>query len=70
MLIGWAKIEHLRFKDKPRRKGNSAVTDKEVAKKYNLQESQLIQLRLEKSVIVHFSDKGAISLITGFSNSN
>lgn len=70
MLIGWAKIEHLRFKDKPRRKGSSAVTDKEVAKKYNLQESQLVQLRLEKSVVVHFSDKGAISRITGFSNSN
>ena len=70
MLIGWAKIEHLRFKDKPRSKGSSAVTVREVAKKYNLQETQLIQLRLEKSVIVHFSDMGAISRITGFNNSN
>ena len=70
MLIGWAKIEHLRFKNKPRRKGSSAVTDREVAKKYNLQESQLAQLRLEKSLVVHFSDKGVISRITGFSNSN
>ena len=70
MLIGWAKIEHLRFKNKPRRKGSSAVTDRQVAKKYNLQESQLAQLRLEKSLVVHFSDKGVISRITGFSNSN
>ena len=70
ILIGWAKIEHLRFKNKPRRKDSSAVTDREVAKKYNLQEIQLVQLRLEKSVVVHFSDKGAISRITGFSNSN
>ena len=70
ILIGWAKIEHLRFKDKPRRKGASAVTVSEVAKKYNLQESQLVQLRLEKSVVVHFSDSGAISRITALSSSN
>ncbi len=70
ILIGWAKIEHLRFKDKPRRKGSVAVTDKEIAKKYNLQESQLAHLRLEKSVIVHFSEKGTIARITGFSPSN
>ena len=70
MLTGWAKIEHLRFKDKPRRKGNFAVTDREVAKKYNLQESQLVQLRLEKSVIVHFSDIGTITGITGLRHSN
>lgn len=69
-LIGWAKIEHLRFKDKPRRKGRPAVTDTEVAKKYNLQESQLIKLRLEKSIVVYFSDKGAISQIAGLSNHN
>ena len=70
LLIGWAKIEHLRFKDKPRRKGSFAVTDREVAKKYNLQESQLVQLRLEKSVMVHFSDMGTITGITGLSHSN
>jgi biofilm PGA synthesis protein PgaD len=70
ILIGWAKIEHLRFKDKPRRKGSVAVTVAEVAKKYNLQENQLTQLRLEKSVVVHFSDKGAISQITGLSRSS
>ena len=70
LLIGWAKIEHLRFKDKPRRKDSFAVTDREVAKKYNLQESQLAQLRLEKSVIVHFSDMGTITGITGLHHSN
>ena len=70
MLIGWAKIEHLRFKDKPRRKDSFAVTDREVAKKYNLQESQLAQLRLEKSVMVHFSDMGTITEITGLHHSN
>ena len=70
VLIGWAKIEHLRFKDKPRRKGSSAVTVREVAKKYNLQESQLIQLRLEKSVVIHFSDEGAISRIAAISGNN
>ena len=70
ILIGWAKIEHLRFKDKPRRKGSVAVTDKEIAKKYNLQESQLAHLRLEKSVIVHFSDRGTISGITGINHIN
>ena len=70
LLIGWAKIEHLRFKDKPRRKDSFAVTDREVAKKYNLQESQLAQLRLEKSVMVHFSDMGTITEITGLHHSN
>ena len=70
LLIGWAKVEHLRFKDKPRRKGSAAITDREVAKRYNLQESQLTQLRLEKSVVVHFSDSGAISRITGMNSRN
>ena len=70
VLIGWAKIEHLRFKDKPRRKGGTAVTVAEVAKIYNLDENQLIQLRQEKSVVVHFSDKGVMSSIAKFSRNN
>jgi biofilm PGA synthesis protein PgaD len=70
ILIGWAKIEHLRFKDKPRRKGNTAVTVAEVAHKYSIEESQLIQLRQEKSVVVHFSDKGVMSGIAKFSRNN
>ncbi len=70
ILIGWAKIEHMRFKDKPRRKGGTAVTVAEVAQKYNLEESQLIQLRQEKSVVVHFSDKGVMSGIAKFSHGN
>lgn len=70
ILIGWAKIEHLRFKDKPRRKDGNSVSVAEVAKKYNLAESQLIQLRQEKSVVVYFSDKGVMSGIAKFNRNN
>jgi len=63
-LIGWAEIERLRFKDKPRRTENQAVTVDGVAKRFNLQEDQLVQLRQKKYIIVHFSDKGLISRIT------
>lgn len=70
ILIGWAKLEHLRFKDKPRRKGSASVSAAAVAKKFKLEESQLIQLRQEKSVVVHFSDRGMMSSISKFSCNN
>jgi len=70
ILIGWAEIERIRFKDKLRRLESSDVTVDEIAKKHNLQEHQLIELRQKKSMLVHFSDKGIISEITEYNLSS
>ena len=56
----------MRFKNKLRRLDHEEVTISDIAKKYNLQENQLTQLRQKKSMIVHFSDKGAISDIVEY----
>jgi len=66
ILIGWAEIDRMRFKNKLRRLDHEEVTISDIAKKYNLQENQLTQLRQKKSMIVHFSDKGAISDIVEY----
>lgn len=64
VLIGWARIENYRFKDSVRRVGRNNVSIGEVAKTFNLQESQLTQLMQKKSVIVYFSEEGELSEIT------
>jgi biofilm PGA synthesis protein PgaD len=67
ILIGWAEINRMRFKGQLRRMGVADVTVGEVARKYNLQEHQLAELRQQKSMKVHFSDKGVISEIIEYS---
>jgi biofilm PGA synthesis protein PgaD len=61
ILIGWAEINRMRFKNKLRRMDNSEVTIDEIAEKYNLPAHKLAELRQKKSMIVHFSDKGSIT---------
>ncbi|NOU24493.1 MAG: poly-beta-1,6-N-acetyl-D-glucosamine biosynthesis protein PgaD [Methylotenera sp.] len=63
VLIGWAKIERYRFKDSIRRNGYTTVPVGEVAKVFELQESQLTELRKQKSVIVHFFDNGKLASV-------
>jgi biofilm PGA synthesis protein PgaD len=66
ILIGWAEINRMRFKGQLRRMDVLDVTVGEVARKYNLQEQHLAELRQKKSMKVHFSDNGAISEITAY----
>lgn len=63
LLIGWASVERLRFKDKQRRLGRPNVAVSDIAKKYNMQENQLLALREKKSMVVYFSEKGTISKV-------
>jgi biofilm PGA synthesis protein PgaD len=60
ILIGWAELDRMRFKDKLRRLVNNTITVGEIAKKYNMHEHELTQLRQKKSMLVHFSDDGLI----------
>ena len=69
LLIGWANVERLRFKDKQRRLGRPSVTVSDVAKIYNMQENQLLALRERKSIVVHFSDKGTINKVAEYHSS-
>jgi biofilm PGA synthesis protein PgaD len=64
ILIGWAEVNRMRFKNKLRRLDNDELSVGEVAKKYNLEVSHLSLLRQKKSIMVHFSDKGVISEIS------
>jgi biofilm PGA synthesis protein PgaD len=66
ILIGWAEVNRMRFKNQLRRMDNVDVTVYEVAEKYNIDADKLAELRQKKSMIVHFSDKGAISEITEY----
>jgi biofilm PGA synthesis protein PgaD len=66
ILIGWAELNRMRFKNQLRRMDVADVTIGEVAKKYNLQEHQLAELRQKKSMKVHFSDSGVISEINEY----
>lgn len=66
ILIGWAEVNRMRFKNKLRRLDNDELSVSEVAKKYDLEESHLTQLRQKKSIIVQFSDKGVISEISEY----
>jgi biofilm PGA synthesis protein PgaD len=61
ILIGWAELNRMRFKNQMRRMDNSEVTVDEIAEKYNLQAHKLTELRQKKSMTVYFSDHGAIS---------
>jgi poly-beta-1,6-N-acetyl-D-glucosamine biosynthesis protein PgaD len=56
----------MRFKNKLRRLDSDELSIGEVAKKYNLEVSNLSLLRQKKSIIVHFSDKGVISEISEY----
>ena len=64
ILIGWAEVNRMRFKNKVRRLDNDDLSIGEVAKKYNLEVSNLSLLRQKKSIMVNFTDKGAISEIS------
>ena len=66
ILIGWAEVNRMRFKNKLRRLDNNELSVGEVAKKYNLEVSHLTLLRQKKSVKVDFSNKGAISEISEY----
>jgi biofilm PGA synthesis protein PgaD len=66
ILIGWAELDRMRFKDKLRRLVNNTVTVEEIAKKYNMHEHELTQLRQKKSMLVHFSADGLISNINEY----
>jgi biofilm PGA synthesis protein PgaD len=70
ILIGWAELNRMRFKNQLRRMDVADVTLSEVAKKYNLHEHQLAQLRQKKSMQVHFSEKGVISGVSEYSTTN
>jgi biofilm PGA synthesis protein PgaD len=70
ILIGWAELDRMRFKDKLRRLGNNTVSVAEIAQKYNMQEHELTQLRQKKSMLVHFSDDGFISNINEYAVSS
>lgn len=61
VLIGWANLERFRFKDIHRRTAHAPTTTQEVAEKYHLEKNYLDKLRLKKSIIVYFSDKGKIT---------
>ena len=61
ILIGWAEINLMRFKNKIRRLDNNELSVDEVAKRYNLKTNHLTLLRQKKSIIVYFNDKGDIS---------
>jgi biofilm PGA synthesis protein PgaD len=63
ILIIWARIEQLRFKDKERRKAGSAVSLREVALRYKLNENQLGRIRQKKSIQVVFNASGNIDKI-------
>lgn len=67
-LIGWARIERFRFKDAIRRVDNTTISVGDIAKIFKLQESQLIQLRQKKSVIVYFSEKGQLAEISEYNH--
>lgn len=66
LLIGWAELNRMRFKNQLRRMDVADVTVGEVARKYNIQEHQLTELRQKKSMKVHFSDNGVISEINEY----
>lgn len=66
LLIGWAELNRMRFKNQLRRTDVADVTVGEVARKYNIQEHQLTELRQKKSMKVHFSDNGVISEINEY----
>ena len=66
ILIGWAEVNRMRFKNKLRRLDNNELSVGEVAKKYNLEVSHLTLLRQKKFVKVDFSAKGGISEISEY----
>ena len=66
ILIGWAELNRLRFKNQLRRNDVADVTVGEVARKYKINEHQLAELRQKKSMKVHFSDDGVISDINEY----
>lgn len=66
ILIGWAELERMRFKDKLRRLVNNVVTVGEIAEKYNMHEHELTEFRQKKSIFVHFSADGLISNINEY----
>ena len=66
ILIGWAEVNRMRFKNKLRRLDNNVLSVGEVAKKYNLEVSHLTLLRQKKSIKVDFSAKGGISEISEY----
>jgi biofilm PGA synthesis protein PgaD len=66
ILIGWAELDRMRFKDKLRRLVNNTVTVGEIAQKYNMHEDDLTQLRQKKSMLVLFSEDGFISNINEY----
>lgn len=61
VLIGWAEINRMRFKNQMRRMDSSEVSIDEVAEKYNIDADKLADLRQKKYMTVYFSDKGDIS---------
>ncbi|MDI1298490.1 poly-beta-1,6-N-acetyl-D-glucosamine biosynthesis protein PgaD [Methylotenera sp.] len=61
ILIGWAEINRMRFKNRIRRLDNNELSVAEVAEKYNLDTYHLTLLRQKKSITVHFNEKGGIS---------
>lgn len=61
ILIGWAELNRMRFKNQLRRTDNVDVTVYEVAEKYDLDADKLTELRQKKSMTVYFSDNGSIS---------
>jgi biofilm PGA synthesis protein PgaD len=70
ILIGWAELERMRFKDNLRRLMNNDITVGEVAQKYNMHEHELAHFRQKKSMLIHFSDDGLISNINEYTAAN
>jgi biofilm PGA synthesis protein PgaD len=66
ILISWAEVNRMRFKNKFRRLDNNELTVGEVAKKYNLDVAHLVLIRQKKSIKIDFFDKGGISEISEY----
>jgi biofilm PGA synthesis protein PgaD len=66
ILIGWAEVNRMRFKNKFRRLDNDELSVAEVAKKYNLDVAHLVLIRQKKSIKIDFFDKGGISEISEY----
>lgn len=63
LLIGWARMEFVRFKDKRQRKGQPLVTPQEMANFLNIDTALLTQLHSQKRLTILFDEKNQVKKI-------
>lgn len=61
LLLCWAKLEHLRFKDKSRRNAILPVSNLALATYFNQTESTLLHMQTKKIVVVNYNQDGKIT---------